>query len=121
MSFIRWFLGIIILFFDWLFTPRGVKRDEATQSQIDQETAKLTLYHFKSCPFCVKVRRVMKRQSLSIEMLDAKRDPSAHKELLEGGGKVKVPCLKITDDNGDVSWMYESKDIAQYLNQRFAT
>ena len=120
MSIIRWLIGSLILFFDWLFTPRGVKRDPAEQNQIDQQTAKLSLYQFKACPFCVKVRRAMKRQTLSIKTLDAKRCPNARQELLENGGKVKVPCLKIEDDQGKTEWLYESSAIISYLNQRFS-
>ncbi|HAI96784.1 MAG TPA: glutaredoxin, partial [Methylococcaceae bacterium] len=37
----------------------------------------------------------------------------------EGGGKLKVPCLRIEED-GKVSWMYESSDIINYLEDRFA-
>ncbi|WP_189484249.1 glutathione S-transferase N-terminal domain-containing protein, partial [Alishewanella tabrizica] len=44
-------------------------------------------------------------------------------ELQQQGGKVTVPCLQITPDNaetGQVQWLYESKDIIAYLQQRFA-
>lgn len=121
MSFIRWFIGLLILFFDRVTTPRGIKRDPASQLLIDQQTLKLSLYQFKACPFCIKVRRAMKRQSLSIQTLDAKRDSTARQELLQHGGKVKVPCLKIEDDQRNVSWLYESKEIIRYLEQRFST
>ena len=40
-------------------------------------------------------------------------------ELLAGGGALKVPCLKIEDATGNVSWMYESAKIVQYLEERF--
>jgi glutathione S-transferase len=39
--------------------------------------------------------------------------------LIEQGGKYQVPCLRIVDDNGEVSWLYESNAIGHYLNQRF--
>jgi len=35
-----------------------------------------------------------------------------------GGGKRKVPCLRIEED-GKTEWMYESNDIIAYLEQRF--
>lgn len=119
MPIIRFFVGSIILFLDWLFTPRGVQRDVESQANIDTQTSKLSLYQFKACPFCVKVRRSMKRQSLAIETRDAKRSETHKQELLEGGGKLKVPCLKIEDSQGNTSWMYESKQIIAYLEQRF--
>jgi glutaredoxin len=120
MFIIHWFVGSLILFFDWLTTPKGVTRAPEVQAVINTQTTALTLYQYKACPFCVKVRRNMKRQSLPIETRDAKRNHSAREELLEGGGRLKVPCLKIEDSQGDVRWMYESKDIIGYLDERFA-
>jgi glutaredoxin len=84
MAIIRWLLGSLILFFNWLFTPRGVKREADVQAAIDAQTSGLTLYQYKACPFCVKVRRAMKRQSLKIETRDVKRSESAKEELLAG-------------------------------------
>ena len=49
----------------------------------------------------------------------AMNDPQARQALLEGGGKVKVPCLRI-EENGQVRWMYESSEIIAYLEGRFA-
>ena len=95
MAIIRWILGSLILFFNWVFTPRGIKRDPDEQAVINKQTAKLTLYQYKACPFCVKVRRATKRQSLEIETRDAKRSRTARGELLQGAGKLKVPCLRI--------------------------
>lgn len=119
MKVVRIILGALILFLNWVFTPKGVKRDTEVQAGIDNETAKLSLYQYKSCPFCVKVRRSMKRNTLNISTHDAKRSDQARDELVQGGGLLKVPCLKIEDDNGEVRWMYESSDIISYLEQRF--
>jgi len=119
LSFIRGAVGALILFFDWVFTPRGVKRETEIQAEVDAQTTNLALYQYKACPFCVKVRRTMKRNSLNIETRDAKRSDNARDELVEGGGKLKVPCLRI-EEEGKVSWMYESSDIINYLEGRFA-
>ena len=120
MGIIRGFIGALILFFDWVFTPRGVKRDAGLQKIIDEQIAGLSLYQFKACPFCVKVRRALKRNSLNIPIYDAKRDEFRRGELLQGGGKIKVPCLRIEEKNGDVRWMYESNDIIDYLETQVA-
>jgi len=61
----------------------------------------------------------MKRSALNIETKDAKRCETSKQELLAGGGQLKVPCLKITE-NGEDRWMYESSDIIDYLNNRFS-
>jgi glutaredoxin len=119
MVIIRAILGALILFFNWVFTPKSIKREASKQALIDVETQKLVLYQYASCPFCVKVRRAMKRNGLNIETRDAKRSEQFKEELLQGGGQLKVPCLRIEDDNGDVRWMFESGDIISYLEQRF--
>jgi glutaredoxin len=121
MAIIRFILGRLILFFDWAFPPRGVKRDLTQQAQIDLQTNNLTLYQYAACPFCVKVRRAMKRQALKIDTRDVKRVLDAREELLAGGGLLKVPCLRIDDDAGQTQWLYESSDIINYLSERFPT
>jgi glutaredoxin len=119
MSIIRKLLGTLILLIDWLTTPKGIKRAEEVQAAINEQTKDMTLYQYKACPFCVKVRRAMKRLSLPIETRDAKRSETAKNELLVGGGILKVPCLKIVDDTGSEKWMYDSREIIAYLEQRF--
>lgn len=95
--------------------PRGVKRSDSAQQQLDKITANMTLYQFKTCPFCIKVRRTIKRQSLNIELLDAQHNTQHREQLMQGGGQVKVPCLKVIDDEGNTNWLYESNQIIGYL------
>jgi glutaredoxin len=116
----QYIIGPVILLGDKLFPPRGMVRSPAEQQQVDASSSKLVLYQFKMCPFCVKVRRAIKRLSLKIETRDALRQASSREELLAGGGEIKVPCLRITDDAGTTTWMYESSDIVAYLQERFA-
>jgi glutaredoxin len=78
------------------------------------------MYQFLTCPFCIKTRRAIKRLSLNIETRDALHHAPSRQQLLEGGGQVKVPCLRITDADGNIEWLYESDDIIQYLQQSFA-
>ena len=119
MLVIRWVLGRIILLLNWVFTPKGIKRSAEDQQAIDEQTATMALYQYEACPFCVKVRRSMKRNTLKIETRDAKRNQTFKIELLEKGGKLKVPCLKI-QENGEERWMYESSDIIAFLEQKVA-
>ena len=103
-----------------LAMPKGVERSTEAQQQVERECAKMALYHFKTCPFCIKVRHEMGRLSLPIELRDAQHGAEHKGALLQGGGKVQTPCLRITGDDGQVQWMYESGDIIRYLQQRFA-
>lgn len=120
MGVIRWVLGSLILFFDWVFTPKGIKREADAQSEIDRQTAGLSLYQYAACPFCVRVRRAMKRNTLNIQTRDAKRCENSRKELIEGGGKLKVPCLKVEQKGGNVRWIYESSEIISFLENGLA-
>lgn len=120
MFIVRAILGALILFFNWVFTPKSIKREATEQAEVDAQAQKLALYQYAACPFCVKVRRAMKRNGLNIETRDAKRSEQAKEELVNGGGQLKVPCLRIEEDNGEVRWMYESGDIINYLEQRFS-
>ncbi|MBA6414016.1 glutathione S-transferase N-terminal domain-containing protein [Parahaliea sp. F7430] len=120
MALIRLILGKLILFFNWLFKPKGMQRDAQDQAIIDQQTSALQLYQYEACPFCVKVRRAMTRLSLDIQVRDVKRSATAKEELLAGGGRLKVPCLRIVNEQGAIEWMYESSDIVNYLENRFS-
>jgi glutaredoxin len=119
MKIIRWILGRIILILDAITAPKGIVRDAAAQKEIDTATVSMSMYQFKACPFCVKVRRELKRHSLNIEMRDAQNDAETKAELIREGGSRKVPCLRIEKPDNSVEWLYESNDIIAYLKNRF--
>ena len=125
MSFIfkpvRWVLGQIIIFIDWLTRPKPAEYTPERKAEIDAQTAKLALYHFRQCPFCVKTRRTVRRLGLNIETRDARNDPKWNQELISEGGKYQVPCLRIVKDDDSVEWLYESSNINQYLDKRFGS
>lgn len=117
---LRLLLKPFMLLWAKLAMPKGIVRSKVAQQQIDHECSRMALYHFQTCPFCIKVRHEMGRLSLPIELRDAQHDEEHKEALLQGGGKVQTPCLRITGDDGQVQWMYESGDIIRYLQQRFA-
>jgi len=47
--------------------------------------------------------------------------PENKADLIAGGGKKQVPCLRIEDERGGVQWMYESRDIIRYLKRQLAS
>lgn len=75
------------------------------------------LYQYASCPFCARVRRFLDEHGIDLPSRDTLRDPSAMRELLLGGGRATVPCLRI-ESGDDVRWLYESADIIDYLAAR---
>ena len=117
---VRLILGPVILFINWATMPKGVIRPEEEQRKFDEQTKDMVLYQFKTCPFCIKVRREKKRLSLNIETRDTQKNPQHRDQLLQGGGKIKVPCLKTNDEQGNTTWMYGSKQIVQYLQNQFS-
>jgi len=121
MALIRKILGLLLLLLDRLIPVKGIiTRSASVQKQVDQETQRLALYQFQSCPFCVKVRRKVTQLSLQVELKDVLNSPQAREELMAGGGQYQVPCLRIQDEQGNFRWLYESDDINQWLMERFA-
>ena len=114
MFLIRSFLAVIIRIVDFFFAPKLAKLPEAQALKVKEETQSMRVYQFKACPFCVKLRWAMRRMGVDLPFEDAKNDPKAKQELLTGGGKVKVPCLKYEKD-GQEKWLYESSDIELFL------
>ena len=117
---IRAILGPLMLLWEMLSRPKGMTRPAAVQTQVDQDCQDIVLYQYKTCPFCIKVRQEMRRLSLNISRLDAQAEGTNREDLVRGGGRAKVPCLKITDQAGKTQWMYESGEIINYLRGRFA-
>lgn len=119
MKFVRWLLGRVILILDFLTRPKPIVRDRGEQDKIDARTSSMAIYQFEACPFCVKVRRELRRHALHIELRDAKNDSKHKEELIAEGGKHKVPCLRIDDGSGDAKWLYESDEIIKFLKAEF--
>ncbi|MGK0442054.1 MAG: glutaredoxin [Pseudohongiellaceae bacterium] len=111
-------LGYIIVFFSFLTRPKKTKRSDEQQMEVDQQAASLSLYQFYACPFCVKVRRSLRRLNMPVVTVNAQQQEN-REALMHGGGRVKVPCLKIVE-NGEEKWLYESKEIISYLEKRCA-
>lgn len=117
---LRTILGPFMLLSERLTRPQAVVRPAAEQAGVDAACRQLALYQFSTCPFCIKVRKELHRLSLPVELRDARNSAENRAALLAQGGSSKVPCLKITGDDGQAQWLYESNDIVAYLQQRFA-
>ena len=95
MKIIRWILGRIILIIDFVTRPKKIIRSEEEQQKIDNTFSNHSIYQFHTCPFCVKVRRYLRKESLNIELRDARNNKKFREELKTNGGKIQVPCLRI--------------------------
>jgi glutaredoxin len=116
---LRAVLGPFMLLWERLSRPKAVGREAGEQDEVDRACQQLTLYQFRTCPFCIKVRQECHRLSLRIRRLDAQHDQGVRQQLLHGGGEIKVPCLRIIDEAGNTRWLYESGQIVAYLRGRF--
>lgn len=114
MKLLRIIIGKVLLLLNFLTRPALGKRDKDLQIAVEKELENYSLYQFDACPFCIKVRRVMRKLNLPIELRNANTDKDLKAELLSKGGSSKVPCLRIGDE-----WMYESNDIIKHLEKKF--
>ena len=83
------------------------------------EIGNLALYYSETCWFCARVRQTIKELGLSLELRDIDVDRNRRPELIAGGGKGQVPCLRIEHSDQTIEWLYESADISAYLSSRF--
>jgi glutaredoxin len=119
MKALRVGLGQLVILIDFLTRPARKQRSPHAQAAVEASAKNLTLYQFQACPFCVKTRRTLRRLNVPVALRDAKNNELDRQTLLTEGGKIKVPCLRIEEGDKTV-WMYESKVIIDYLNQRFS-
>ncbi|WP_185232770.1 glutathione S-transferase N-terminal domain-containing protein [Teredinibacter franksiae] len=76
------------------------------------------LYYFSTCPYCIFVRLSLWWIGLNVPLKDILFSSKNKADLVAGGGKGQVPCLRIENNNGDIVWMYESVDIVRYLKSK---
>ena len=79
---------------------------------------RLILYETPWCPFCIRVRHVIRELGVQVESRDV-RQPEARAELVRARGRGTVPVLRIVRPGRD-EWMPESADIVSYLRREFA-
>ena len=61
----------------------------------------------------------MKHIGIEVDESDIARQPAYRAELIKGGGRAQVPCLRI-ESKGKGRWVYESQDIVNYLQRHAA-
>lgn len=103
-----------------LISPSGTASAPTAATRHVHTASHLALYHYPSCPFCVRVRRELARlDATGVELRNIHADPEHRAALKAGGGRVTVPCLRITGEDGSEAWLYESADIVAWLRQHF--
>lgn len=92
----------------------GISRAGGAPSAAPQQL--LELYDYEGCPYCRKVREKLCELDLDVLVHPVAHGSPRRAELKRLGGKVQVPYL--VDANSDTA-MYESEDIAAYLDSRY--
>ena len=95
------------------FDPSTYEAPEGIPSP--DEPRELVLYKFDTCPFCIRVMRVLDQTGIEVEYRDTHGDPEARAYLIERTGRTTVPCLFIDDvpfhESQDISaWLYAYHD-----------
>jgi glutaredoxin len=118
---VRLVLTPFMLLGEKLTTPKAIIRTADEQAILNAAAVDLALYQFSACPFCIKVRKELIRLGLNVEKRDAQHDHQHRDALHSGGGRVKVPCLLISNADGKQEWLYESNAINNWLRARYET
>ncbi len=79
---------------------------------------KYQLYYFVTCPYCWIVRLYMLWKGIRLPLRESMFSARNRDELVAGGGKFQVPCLRIENEDGSTEWLYESLDIVRYLKRQ---
>lgn len=72
----------------------------------------LELYVMTGCPYCMKVKRFLADNGVTIPERNILTDAEAEQALITVGGKRQVPCLFI-----DGAPLYESGDIIAWVQK----
>lgn len=89
----------------------------ATKAMPATKEAPLVLYYRDDCPYCWNVLSHLNDQHRTLPMKEINESTEAAAELVQGGGKRQVPCLRIRENNGNkVTWLYQSEEIIKYLD-----
>ena len=70
----------------------------------------LEFYYYDFCPFCVRVKKTIKKLNIKVTYCNTMEDPSCEQKLFTDTGRRTVPCLYI-----DNIPMHESSEIISWL------
>jgi len=115
--------------FDWITGGKQKKEAAPAYPQWENEKRKsasnddlasrLTLFGHNTCIYCRDVNQVIEQLGLDIKIRNTFEYPEYKQDLLIGGGKTSVPCLKITFQYGKDLWLYDSIAIIDFLENSF--
>lgn len=121
MSVMHRIQGLCSMLSNHLFKVKPVLRSSEDQASLDRESRRIHLYFCKLCPVSIKVKRRCERLGLRVVEKDVLRVDAYKNELINGGGELRVPCLRIESrKDKEPNWLYDGEDILEYLDRRFS-
>lgn len=102
------------------FKSRKKQNEELRSAIVTENISQLSLYYYPNCPYCRMVLRQIELFDMDIELRDIHGPNNFKKELVSGGGRKTVPCLKIEQHDQQALWMYESRDIADFIKETYS-
>ena len=115
--------GVNTMFDEWFDndnkTEKTVSRTSEEQTRVNEETSKMVLYHYETCMFFARVKSTIRQLKLTLQTRDIHLNKDHMQDLITNGGKPTVPCLRIEQQDGRATWLYESNDIKDYLLKKF--
>ena len=73
---------------------------------------KVKVYSTKTCPWCKKVKELLKEKKVKFENIDVGEDQKAANEMVEKSGQMGVP---VTEINGQIIVGYDKEAIEKAL------
>jgi len=73
---------------------------------------KVKVYSTKTCPWCYKVKDLLKEKKVKFEDIDVGADQKAANEMVEKSGQMGVP---VTEINGKIIVGYDKEAIEKAL------
>lgn len=93
----------------------------------------MVLYFSRFCGYCFRVLRALDKLGIpetEVELRDVTLAPHARRDIIQATGRRTVPVLRIprprpssdapSDADGGDEWLFESREIVRYLNERYA-
>jgi glutaredoxin len=117
---VRRIVGFFVGFFGLMTRPAQIQRSEQDRKMLAHAVKSLRIYDYKGCPRSLKLRHALHRLNLDIQYCDISSSQIHQNNLLTQYGRLHAPCLRI-EENNTVQWLDDSRQIIQYLNQRFDT
>lgn len=121
-NFFRLIAAGMMLGMAWLASPAlavtPATHEAKAQTAPIAKDAPLVLYYRDDCPYCWNVLSYLNDHKRELPMKEINSSEVISNELISGGGKRQVPCLRIRENNGNkITWLYQSAEIIKYLDE----